>query len=270
MARNTRSPVVYYLALLWMRARTSLTTGMQYRWDFLVDALMSVFWAGVSLMPLWVFGGTGRLVEGWSYPEMVIVTGWFVLLKGVVDGAINPSLLAVVEHIRQGTLDFVLLKPADAQFLVSTEKFDGLRLVDAVAGLLVIGHGFRLLGRAPSLDALLAAALLLLAAVAVLYAIWILVVCVAFFAVRLDNLSYLFISIFDFARWPRDIFKGSLRFIFTFVIPLALMTTFPSLALLGKLEHWHALAALAGALTFAGLARYTWRMAIAHYTSASS
>jgi ABC-2 type transport system permease protein len=29
----------------------------------------------------------------------------------------------VMDHIRKGTLDFVLLKPADAQFLVSTARF---------------------------------------------------------------------------------------------------------------------------------------------------
>src|SRR5205085_1213406 len=141
----------YYASLVLMRARTSLTTGMQYRWDFLIDVAMSIFWAFVSLLPLWVFGGAGRSVEGWSYPEMVVVTGWFILLKGLIDGAINPSLIAVVDHIRQGTLDFVLIKPADAQFLVSTEKFDLLKSVDGLAGLLLLGYGFRLLGRAPDL-----------------------------------------------------------------------------------------------------------------------
>ncbi len=49
-----------------------------------------------------------------------MVTGWFTFLEGVLEGAINPSLAEVVEHIRKGTFDFVLLKPADAQFLVST------------------------------------------------------------------------------------------------------------------------------------------------------
>ena len=51
----------------------------------------------------------------------------------ILEGAVSPSLTAVVEHIRKGTLDFVLLKPADAQFLVSTAKFEPWRVVD-VAG----------------------------------------------------------------------------------------------------------------------------------------
>ena len=55
-------------------------------------------------------------------PESLVVVGFFTLLHAVLEGAVSPSLTAVVEHIRHGTLDFVLLKPADAQFLVSTAK----------------------------------------------------------------------------------------------------------------------------------------------------
>ena len=73
----------YYLAVLAMRLRTSLVQGMQYRWQFLGEAIMSVFWAAVSLVPLVLFGGLDRPVEGWTYPEMIVVTGWFIPAQGV-------------------------------------------------------------------------------------------------------------------------------------------------------------------------------------------
>lgn len=260
----------YYLALLWMRVRTSLTTGMQYRWDFLVSLVMAIFWAAIALLPLWVIGGVRREVAGWTYPEMVVVSGWFILLKGLIDGGINPSLMAIVEHIRQGTLDFVLIKPADAQFLVSTEKFEPLKMVDLVAGLLLLGYGFHHLGRLPEPRHVLAALCLLVAAVTVLYSVWLLVVCVAFWVVRLDNLAYLFMSVFDFARWPVTVFPAPLRLLFTFVVPLAVMTTFPSEALLGRLDPSTGVAAILGSAFFALVARAIWQRAIGHYTSASS
>ena len=72
-----------------------------------------------------------------------MVTGWFILLQGVLDGAINPGLQAVIEHIRKGTLDFVLLKPADAQFLVSTVALRAVAGVEPRG----LGPGLR---RAPS------------------------------------------------------------------------------------------------------------------------
>ena len=54
-----------------------------------------------------------------------------------------------------------------------------------------------------------------------LYSLWILIVSAAFIVVKVDNLTYLFSSIFDAARWPASVFRGAVKFFFTFVIPLA-------------------------------------------------
>ena len=48
--------------------------------------------------------------------------------------------------------------------------------------------------------------MLLVVAVLLLYSIWILVVSASFWVVRVDNLSYLFGSIFDAGRWPISVF----------------------------------------------------------------
>jgi ABC-2 type transport system permease protein len=100
---------------------------------------------------------------------------------------------------------------------------------------------------------------------------WILVVSAAFFVVKVDNLSFLLESIFDAARWPADVFQGILRLVFTFVLPLAIMTTFPARALLGKnFGPVDVVGALVGALAFAAFSRLVWRRSIGRYTSASS
>jgi ABC-2 type transport system permease protein len=265
-----RSAIRLYPCLMWVSLRTSLVVRMQYHWDFLLESLMGAAFLGLTLLPLWVFQTITRTVPGWSFPEMLVITGWFTLLKGVIDGAVNPSLLAVVGHIRTGSLDYVLLKPADSQFLVSSGGFDPFRFFDVVAGLAVCGWGFVLLGRWPQPGHLLVALLLLVTACWVLYSTWILVVSAAFYVVRLDNLAYLFTSVFEFGRWPITIFKGAVRMVFTFVIPLALMTTFPALALLGKLRPTTGVLAVVGAAAFAFVARFVWLRALGHYTSASS
>jgi ABC-2 type transport system permease protein len=244
---------------------------MQYRLDFLVQGGLALFWAGWGLVPLLVVFGKREGIAGWSFEEALVVIGWFMVMKGVLEGAVNPSLASVVEHIRKGTLDFVLLKPADAQFLVSTQKFAPWRVMDVLGGLVVFAIAFDRLGRAPSPADVLAAALLLACAALILYSLWILVVSAAFFVVKIDNLSYLFVSIFDAARWPADVFRGVLRAVFTFVVPLAIMTTFPARALLGKdFGPLDALFALAGAAAFATFARVVWLRSIGRYTSASS
>jgi ABC-2 type transport system permease protein len=248
----------------------SVTLGAQYRWDFLVQGGLSLVWTALGIVPLYVALHNRPPVEGWDYEQALVVVGWFTLLKGVLDGAVNPSLTAVVEHIRKGTLDFVLMKPADAQFLVSTAKFEPWRVVDLFASVGILAWAFALMGTVPRATHVAIAAILLVVAIAVLYSIWILVVAAAFWVVRLDNLSYLLNSVLDFGRWPVSIFKGLLRLVFTLVIPIALMTTYPAEALLGRLAARTAVLAVLGSLAFTVAGRLVWTRAIGRYTSASS
>jgi ABC-2 type transport system permease protein len=250
--------------------RASLSLAVQYRLDFVVEGLLAILWMAVTLVPILVVFQARQQIVGWTFPEMLLVLGWFVGLKGLLEGAVSPSLMNVVEHVRKGTLDFVLLKPVDAQLLVSLAKIEPWRSIDLFGAAAIFLYAFRQLGRWPSpLDLLLAAAMLA-AAVVVMYSIAILVVSIAFFAVRVDNLLYLFQSIFDVARWPSSIFRGTLAIVFTYVLPLALMTTYPALALLGKLTLPTTAGALVGTALFAAFARAIWRVSIARYTSASS
>jgi ABC-2 type transport system permease protein len=248
----------------------SLTVGAAYRWDFLLQAGLALVWTYLGLIPLYVALKGRPPVEGWTYEQALVVVGWFTIMNGVLYGAVSPSLIAVVEHIRKGTLDFVLMKPADAQFLVSTAKFEPQRVVDLFAGVGIVVWAFALMHTAPTPSAVAVAALLLAVAIAVLYSICILAVAVAFWVVRLDNLTYLLNSILDFGRWPIGIFKGFVRLFFTIVIPIALMTTYPSEALLGRLSARAAVLGILGSVAFTLLGRLVWTRALGRYTSASS
>jgi ABC-2 type transport system permease protein len=259
-----------YLRLLQVQLRMSATTAMQYRTEFLLKGMMALFWLAITIAPLAVVYGQRPSVRGWSYPEALVVLGWFSLLKAVLEGGVTPSLTAVVEGVRTGALDFVLLKPADPQFLVSTAKFEPWRVIDLLGAVGIFTYAFHRLGRWPRGPDLLVAAALLVMAILLLYSIWILVVSASFWVVRVDNLSYLFGSLFDAGRWPIALFGRTLRLVFTFVFPLALMTTYPAEALLGRLTGVNATLALLGGALFAIMARQVWLRAVKSYTSASS
>ncbi len=259
-----------YLHLFGIQLRASSLLVLQYRWDFVIDGIISLFWTATALAPLLVVYRERQSIAGWSFAEALLVIGWFTVLQGILEGAINPSLTSVVEHIRKGTLDFVLLKPADAQFLVSTARFLPWRIINVLAGLGLFAYSFWLQGVVPSPLGVLAALVLLCASVLLLYSLWILTVSAAFYVVKVDNLTYFFTSIFDAARWPATVFPRPLALFFTFVIPLAVMTTFPAQALLGRLPVMSLVWALVGSVLFAFVSRRVWLGSIGHYTSASS
>jgi ABC-2 type transport system permease protein len=227
-----------------------------------------LFWSATALVPLYVLFSLRPGVAGWSADEMLIVVGFFTLLKGVLAAAIQPSLTNAVEHIRKGTLDFLLLKPADSQFMISTAKFELAQLVDVLAGLAIVAWASARVPGSIGPSELLLAAAMLICALAILYGMWILVVSLAFRFVKLDNMNYLFVSLFEAARWPSSVFRGFLSLVFTFVIPLALMTTYPALALLGRAGARHLLTTVCVATVLLTVSRKVWRRSIRNYTSA--
>jgi ABC-2 type transport system permease protein len=259
---------VRYLRLLSTQLRASLLLSMQYRAEFFLDGFVEVFWMATAIVPLYVVFRLRENIAGWTFGEALMVMGWFTFLEGVLEGVINPSLMSVVEHIRKGTLDFVLVKPADAQFLVSTGRVQPWRAVNVVTALPIFAYGFHLLKRTPSAAGLATSFVAGVAAVTILYSIWMITVSTAFYFVRIDNLSQLFNAVFDAARWPVSVFHGFMRAVFTFVIPLALMTTYPAQALLDKLPATTLAASVGAAAIAFALSRFVWRRSIAKYTSA--
>ncbi len=259
-----------YARLCFAQLRSSLLLALQYRSDFLFEGLVEALAAFTFVVPLVVVYGSRSTIGGWTFGEALLVTGCFTLLQGVIEGAISPNVMSLVEHIRKGTLDFVLLKPADAQFLVSTARFQPWRATDLLASIVVFAIAFREIGHGPSASNLAVATAILGCGLAVLYSLWMLTAATAFYVVKVDNLAFLFGAVFDAARWPASVFRGALRFVFTFVLPFALMTTYPAEALLGRLGARTALLGVALAIVFTALSRLVWKRAIAQYTSASS
>lgn len=259
-----------YLRLAGLQLRTSAAAGMTYRADFLLEGVMALVWTGLTLLPLLVLFEGRETVAGWGFPGSLIVIAFFAAMRAVMDGLISPSILDLVERIRSGAFDYVLLKPVDAQALVSTSRCEPWKLFDILLVLVMIVYAFVELGEPPAVQDVLLGATLFLAGLIAAYSLWLGCAAAAFWVVRLDNLAFLLGAIFDVARWPVQVFRGAWRFVFTFIIPVAVMTTYPAEAMLGTLDAQTAVAAIAGALALFGLSRLLWRLAIRNYTSASS
>ncbi|MFZ4734323.1 MAG: ABC transporter permease [Bradymonadia bacterium] len=250
--------------------RASLLAAMQYRGNFILVSLFSSLWTFWSLLPLVVVFDHVDTIQGWSAPEATLVMAWFVLMRGLLDAVVQPNLGGLVERVRTGTLDFILLKPADPQVLVSFASVDLGRFVDVPVALGLTVWALDRLGHVPGLFDVAAALLLTVAGVSVLYALWLCAAATAFWWVKVDSLTYLLGAVLDAGRWPSTVYRGWVRVLFTVVFPIAVMTSAPPRALLGKLEPELLAGALALAVVFLVGSRWVWRRAVSTYTSASS
>ena len=69
-----------------------------------------------------VFFRFTETLGGWSFPQALLVVGMFRIFEGVIDGVMRPNITRIVEYIQKGTLDFILLKPVDSQFMASLRQ----------------------------------------------------------------------------------------------------------------------------------------------------
>jgi ABC-2 type transport system permease protein len=241
---------------------------MQYRANFVTSVLGTIFWIGMALLTLALFFHHTTRLGDWSYWEVVVLLGVFNAVTGVIEAVLRPGIGRLAEDVRTGKLDLVLTRPIDTQFHVSFRRLDVWRFADVVLGLALAGYAIHRLGHTPSAAAVLAFAVTFASAIAVLYAIWIALMSLAFWFVAVENLSVLFDAVFEAARYPVSAYPGALRFLFVYLIPIAWTTTIPASALTGRVRPATAIvAAVVGGAALA-LTRLLWRAALRRYTSA--
>ena len=259
-----------YWRVVAIKLRISAASAMAYRANFLLEGFMTLAWMFQTMLPLFVVFSSRDTVAGWDIPSTLIIIAYFTAVHAVLEGIISPSLVDLVERIRSGSFDYVLLKPIDAQAMMSSSRQEPWKVLDLLAALAIVVYAFIRRGYAPAPADVALGIVMFFAGVAAMYGLFVMCAAASFWVVRLDNLTYLLEAVFDTARWPIQVFRGAWRFVFTFVVPLALMTTFPAMALLGRLEAATALATVAGALAMLAVSRIVWVAAIRSYTSASS
>jgi ABC-2 type transport system permease protein len=194
----------------------------------------------------------------------------YYVVQASVSLVFEPSFERLMEHVRLGTLDFTLLKPASAQFLVSVRHLRIVRIADLFMGVCVFVVGLFMIGSTLTLTAALTFALTLAAGVAAVYALLLTLVTLAFWWVRIENLLAIFWAFTDAGRFPVDVYPGWLRFTLSTFVPIGIAVTVPAQALAGRLTGETLGFMVVGASGSIAFASWFWRRGLKSYTGASA
>src|SRR5229473_5307977 len=178
-----------WIPLLGAFWRLNLAEELQYRANFVASVLGTLFSMATALLTLSLFFHHTTSLGGWDYWEIVVLLGVFNALSGLIEAVLRPGIGRLAGEVRSGGLDLVLAKPVDAQGFVSFRRLDVWRLTDVVLGLGLAGYALSRLGRIPSVAQLVAFALALASAAVVVYAIWVVLMSLAFWCVSVENIA---------------------------------------------------------------------------------
>jgi ABC-2 type transport system permease protein len=243
---------------------------LEYRANFFTQILQSVLSLAVGLGGLYVVFDHTDSLGGWLPAELIALIGIFTLMGGLIRLVIQPSMQRFMEDVRQGTLDFKLTKPADAQLLVSVQQFQIWQGMDIVLGIIILGVAAVRLGGLVGGWQAVGFVVALLCGTAIVYSFWLMLATVSFWVVRVENILVIFQTMYEAGRWPVNIYPMWLRSALTFLVPVAFAVTVPASGFVGRLELPTLLGALALALVLLTLARLFWKVGIKHYSGASA
>lgn len=257
-----------YINIIKLFWSTALAAELEYRLNFAIATLSSLGNLSGSLFGLFLFYRTGYTFHGWNWLEALLVLGIFTLLQGFSATFLVPNLNRIVEHVQEGTLDFVLLKPVSSQFWLSSRTISPWGFPEIVFSVILISFaGTRL--HLTAIDYLTSAFPLFFGMVS-LYSIWFILGATSIWFVKIYNVTEVLRGLIEAGRFPMVAYPAAYRFFFTFVVPVAFLTTVPAEAMLGRSEPIWILGSgiLAFGLFFAS--SIFWRFALRFYTSASS
>jgi ABC-2 type transport system permease protein len=194
----------------------------------------------------------------------------YFLVMGTINLVIAPSLQRFLENIVTGNLDYTLVKPEDAQLLVSIGEFRVWKLIDVVLGLVVLAVAIVWQAAEIGWPTATGFGVAMLAGSAIIYSFWLMLATLAFWFIRVENILQVFWSMYLAGRWPIGIYPGWLRWTLTLVVPIAFAVTVPAEAISGRASVTVLTGAVLLAIALVSFSRWFWRQGLKHYSGASA
>jgi ABC-2 type transport system permease protein len=228
-------------------ARNSLVRDMTFRANFIINTVSSMAWVFMNLgFYVLIFQYTPMIGAdtGWGKYQFFLFLATTLLINSLVQIFFMPNADAFSELIRTGSLDFVLLKPIDTQFLVSLQRIQWSSLGNLFLGLLLMGYSLTQVDYMPGPLQIVLYPIYIACGVAILYSLMIVLAASSVWLVRNQSLFNFWFYITNFSRYPMEIYDDKygmkfgtpLRHFFTFIIPVLVVVNVPARLLVRPLD----------------------------------
>ncbi|MFN5862868.1 MAG: ABC transporter permease, partial [Pseudanabaena sp.] len=210
------SRYLHTLKLFWS---TAIAAELEYRINFAIAALSSIGNLAGSLFGLFLFYRTGYTFAGWQWEEAIVVLGIFTILEGFSTTFLAPNLSKIVQHVQNGTLDFVLLKPISSQFWLSARVISPWGFPNLIFGFCILFYAGSKIGL--GISNYLFSLIPLIFGFISLYSIWFMLGATSIWFVKIYNVTEVLRGLMESGRYPMAAYPTSYRFFFSLVVPIA-------------------------------------------------
>jgi ABC-2 type transport system permease protein len=258
-----------YLQLYWAFFRASLTADLEFRANFATRILTDIFWYGAQIISFEVLFNFTDDIGEWNRAQMRIFLGILFVVDAIYMVIFSTNLDFFSDGVRKGSLDLLLTKPMNSQFIMSCQRASTAHLGNLAMG--VAWLAWALHNQSEYIGwRLLWLLLLVPAGVLIFYSIRFMFSAMALIFTRAENIQYMFYSLYKLGMRPDTIYPPWLKYTVLTFLPFGLIASVPSQVALGMASSAMALWAVAvSGFCVYGTTRF-WKYALSQYTSASS
>jgi ABC-2 type transport system permease protein len=261
---------MHTLKLLSAFFKVNVQMALAYRADTIVNILLNIMWLGWELLSLSIIFNNTTTLGGWGLPELIALLGVFRLVNTMMVALIWPNTEKFNQSIRDGSMDYTILQPANSMFLVTFSRITVWRIWDLVLAIVLIVVGINMSGDLIAPLHILSFILLAISGMVVIYSLWIVLIAFTFWFTKFDNNVTIMQALMDSGRYPVSVYPVWMRIIVTYIIPIAVATTIPLQALRGELSVQKiAIFFLVAVISFI-VATLVWKSGLKRYSGASS
>lgn len=217
----------YYFKIYFMIISQDIKTKMQYRADFYISTVGMLATNISGLISFWILFKSIPNILGWNYYEVIFIYG-FSLLALTPMQLFFDNVWNINSHVFTGDFIKYCFRPMDIFFYYVAEVFDMKGLSQMVMGMMILAFAWIKLGIAMSVFNVLLLILTLISASLVMIAIMVAGSSMAFYISNATSLMMFLFRFREFVKYPVTIFNPIFRFIFTFIVPIAFVSFYPS------------------------------------------
>jgi ABC-2 type transport system permease protein len=252
--------------------RNSLIREMNFKANFLLWMLVEMLWFFGQIVFINVLFGYVNTIGDWTKWEVVLLIGTHQIIGQIFQAFFYINVANLPELIRTGRLDLLLVQPVDTQFAVCVRQFGLDNVVNALVGVAIVIFSLVQIHAVPGATQIALYFVAVACGVAVHYAIMFGLAIMSFWIVRAQGLIHGYYNLFNIARYPRAVFHGIFRWVFSWIIPVLVVANVPAELLVRPFSHpaWALAHLAAAAVIVVGGTRIFWLFALNRYASASS
>lgn len=259
-----------YMALFWVFAKNSLAAQLEYRINFVSGILVEVGYFLAKLSYVFLIYKTGTSINGLSPDYILMFIGTYAVMTGIYM-SFYPNFCEISSHIKDGTLDFYLVKPVSQLFLVSFRHIDfAMPIPNILGGSIMVVIAWNRCGFSVDFLHVGGFLLFLLLGTLLTYAIFLLPRLLSFWVISTNGVTTICDSVWDFNNMPMGIYHRAIQGVGSFLFPVFLITNIPGLVVGDKISPAFLLWAILAPFLFLTITLKIWRIALSRYSSASS